>query len=89
MAGVGKPFENTVILTATGVIAIIINTCVITRWGRRRVFLTSGLILCGVVQLIIAAVYNAAPTSQSTLKLIVGLSVVYILGYNGDITSLF
>ena len=52
MAGVGKPFENAVVLVAVGVIAIIINTLVITRFGRRRVFLTVGLILCGIVQLV-------------------------------------
>lgn len=85
MAGVGKPFENSVILVAVGVIAIIINTCIITRWGRRRVFLVSGLLLCGVVQLIIAAVYDAKPTSQSTMKLVVGLTVVYIMAYNGQL----
>ena len=70
-----------------GVIAIIINTLVITRYGRRRVFLIVGLCLCGTVQLIIAAVYDARPTESSTLKLIVGLSVVYILAYNGMISS--
>ena len=84
MAGVGQPFENAVILVSVGVIAIIINTLVITRWGRRRVFLTVGLCLCGIVQLILAAVYNAQPTKSSTLKLIVGLSVIYILAYNGS-----
>ena len=88
MAGVGKPFENSVILVGVGVIAIIINTIVITRWGRRRVFLTAGLILCGVVQLIIAILYDLHPTNESTLKSIVGLSVVYILGYNGKNFSL-
>ncbi len=65
------------------VVAIIINPLVITRWGRRRVFLIVGLCLCGTVQLIIAAVYDARPTEESTLKLIVALSVVYILAYNG------
>ena len=71
------------ILVSVGVVAIILNTLVITRYGRRRVFLVVGLCLCGAVQLIIAAVYNARPTEESTLRLIVGLSVVYILAYNG------
>lgn len=87
MAGVGKPFENAVVLVTVGVIAIIINTMVITKYGRRRVFLVSGLLLCGVVQLIIAAVYDAQPTADSTLKLIVAMTVIYILGYNGMISS--
>ena len=72
------------ILVSVGVVAIILNTLVITRYGRRRVFLVVGLCLCGAVQLIIAAVYNARPTEESTLRLIVGLSVVYILAYNGE-----
>ena len=87
MAGVGKPFENAVVLNCTGVIAIIINSCVITRFGRRRIFLVVGLVLCAVFQLIIAAVYNAQPKSDSTLKLIVTMSVLYIVAYNGMISS--
>lgn len=87
MAGVGKPFENAVVLVTVGVVAIIINTCVITRFGRRRVFLTVGLILCALAQLILAAVYTAAPKAKSTMNCIVGISVVYILSYNGMISS--
>jgi MFS transporter, SP family, sugar:H+ symporter len=83
MAGVGQPFTNSVALVTVGVVAIIINTCVITRWGRRRVFLIVGLILCAITMLIIAAVYTAQPKKESTMKLIVGISVIYILGYNG------
>ncbi|KAK5734180.1 hypothetical protein LTR17_009163 [Elasticomyces elasticus] len=85
MAGVGKPFENSVALVAVGVVAIIINTCVITRFGRRRIFLISGLLLCAVTMLIIAAVYTVKPNDASTKNLIVAMSVIYILGYNGMI----
>ncbi|KAK3620600.1 hypothetical protein LTR56_023313 [Elasticomyces elasticus] len=74
MAGVGKPFENSVALVAVGVIAIIINTCVITRFGRRRIFLISGLLLCAVTMLIIAAVYTVKPNADSTKNLIVAMS---------------
>ncbi|KAK5118700.1 hypothetical protein LTR85_007906 [Meristemomyces frigidus] len=87
MAGVGKPFENSVALVTVGVFAIIVNTCIITRYGRRRVMLISGLILCAITMLIIAAVDTAAPNAESTKKLIVGISVIYILGYNGMISS--
>lgn len=83
MAGVGKPFENSVALVTVGVIAIIINTCIITRYGRRRVMLIAGLLLCAITMLIIAIVDTAAPNAESTKKLIVGISVIYILGYNG------
>lgn len=87
MAGVGEPFTMSIVLVCVGVIAVIINTLVITRYGYRRRFLIVGLVLCGAVQLILAAVYDARPTAPSTLKLLVGLSVVYILAYNGMISS--
>jgi len=74
--GVGEPFTMSIVLVCVGVIGVIINTLVITRFGYRRVFLMVGLVLCGAVQLILAAVYDAAPTAKSTLNLLVGLSVV-------------
>lgn len=87
MAGVGQPFQNSVILVALGVFAMAVNVCIITRWGRRRVFLTSGLILCGSVQLIVAAIFDAQPHNKSVLKAVVGLSIIYIIGFNGMISS--
>lgn len=87
MAKVGSAFENNCILTAVGVIAIIVNSCIITKFGRRRVFLFWGMILCGVCQLIVAVVYTISPGTQSTGKAIVGLSILYIVGYNGMIAT--
>lgn len=68
MAAVGSPFENACILTAVGVIAIMINSAVITRWGRRRFFLTTGMVLCGISQLIVAIVYDKLGAGTSTGK---------------------
>lgn len=82
MAGVGNAFENSCILTAIGVVAIILNIAVVTRIGRRRFFLTTGLIICGFSQLIVAAVYTVHPGTQATGRAIVGLSVVFIFAYN-------
>jgi SP family sugar:H+ symporter-like MFS transporter len=87
MAKVGSAFENSCILTAVGCIAIIINSCVITKWGRRRVFLFWGMIICGICQLLVAVVYTVQPGTQSTGKAIVGLSILYIVGYNGMIAT--
>lgn len=87
MAGVGDPFQNSIILVAVGVFAMAVNTCIITRWGRRRVFLINGLILCGIVQLTTAAIYDAQPRNKAVLKSVVGLSVIYIVGFNGMISS--
>lgn len=70
MAGVGSAFENSCILTGVGVFIILVNSAIITRYGRRRVFLTTGLIICGICQLIVAAVYTANPGTKSTGKVI-------------------
>ncbi|KAF4546292.1 MFS monosaccharide transporter [Lasiodiplodia theobromae] len=87
MAHIGDAFRNSCILTGVGVVAIVINTFVISRFGRRRVFLMAGMFLCGATQLIIAVVYTVKPGTVQTGKVIVGLSVVYIVGYNGMVAT--
>ena len=87
MASVGNAFENSCILTAVGVVAIMINISVVTHIGRRRLFLTTGLIICGFSQLIGAIVYTVHPGTESTGKVIVGMSVIFLLGYNGMIST--
>ncbi|KAF3392646.1 Maltose permease MAL31 [Penicillium rolfsii] len=87
MANVGNAFENSCILTALGVVAILANIAVITRIGRRRLFLTVGLLICGFSQLIIAIIYTIHPGTQGTGKAIVGLSVIFIFAYNGMVST--
>ena len=87
MAGIGDPFANSCILSSCGVVAIILNAVVITRYGRRRIFLMAGLVICGICQLIVACVYNAAPGTAQTGKVIVGISIIYIVSYNGGINT--
>ncbi|OOQ88800.1 general alpha-glucoside permease [Penicillium brasilianum] len=87
MANVGNAFENSCILTALGVVAILVNIAVITRIGRRRLFLIVGLIICGFSQLIVAIIYTIHPGTQATGKAIVGLSVIFIFAYNGMIST--
>ncbi|KAF1849238.1 MFS monosaccharide transporter-like protein [Cucurbitaria berberidis CBS 394.84] len=87
MAKVGSPFMNSCILTAVGVLAIMVNSCIISKYGRRRVFLMVGLSLCGITQIIIAAVSHVNPGTVGTGKVIVGLSVIYICGYNGMVAA--
>lgn len=82
MANVGNSFENACILTAVGVAAILINSAVITHIGRRRIFLIIGMFLCGLAQLLTAVVYTISPGTVATGRAIVGLSVLYIAGYN-------
>ncbi|KAF2689160.1 general substrate transporter [Lentithecium fluviatile CBS 122367] len=87
IAKVGNAFQNACILTATGVAVIILNSCVISKIGRRRVFLMTGMSICGVSQFAIAAVWHVNPGTVSTGRAIVGLSVIYICGYNGMVAT--
>jgi hypothetical protein len=59
---------NSCILTSVGVLAVMINSSVISKIGRRRVFLMTGLSICGIAQLIIAAVYHVQPGTVGTGK---------------------
>ena len=68
MAHVGNAFQNSCIMTAVGVAVIIINSCVISKIGRRRVFLMIGMFICGVSQFIVAAVYHVSPGTVRTGK---------------------
>ncbi len=61
MAGITNAFQNSVILTTLGVLAIIVNSAVITHIGRRRVFLVTGLLICGLAQLLTAIIYTVNP----------------------------
>ncbi|GAB1315359.1 Major facilitator-type transporter ecdD (Fragment) [Madurella fahalii] len=87
MAGIGNAFENACILISVAVVAILVNSALVTHFGRRRVFLISGMLLCGVAQLLTAVIYHVNPGAKSTGQAIVGLSVVYILGYNGMVAT--
>ncbi|KAK7696813.1 hypothetical protein SLS64_014192 [Diaporthe eres] len=87
MANIGNSFENSCILTAVGVFAIILNSAVVTHIGRRRVFLTVGLFICGLSQLLTAIIYTIQPGTQSTGKGIVALAIIYIFGYNGMVAT--
>jgi len=73
MAHVDNPFGMSCIMTAVGVVVIIINSCVISKIGRRRVFLMIGMSICGVSQFIIAAVYHVNPGTVSTGKVSLSL----------------
>ncbi|ROV89389.1 hypothetical protein VSDG_08647 [Cytospora chrysosperma] len=87
MANIGNSFENNCILTGVGVAGILINSAVITHIGRRRVFLMIGLLICGLSQLLTAVIYTVQPGTKSTGRAVVGLAVLYILAYNGMVST--
>ncbi len=87
MSKVANPFAMTNVLSAMGILAIIFNSLIVVRYGRRRVIITTGLILCGVFQLIIAIVYTKNPGTTSTGQVLVGFTCIYMMSYNGMIAT--
>lgn len=82
MARVSNPFAMSCVLSTVGLLALVANSLVIVRWGRRRVMMMTGLILCGFLQLIMAVVYDKNPGTVETGKVIIGLTTIYISSYN-------
>ncbi|OAL43340.1 MFS monosaccharide transporter-like protein [Pyrenochaeta sp. DS3sAY3a] len=87
MAQTGSPFENTCILLGVASASALVNSAAIRKYGRRRVFLVTGTIICGISQLICAAVYDKKGPSTSTGKVIIGFTILYIAAYNGMIST--
>ncbi|RYP77498.1 hypothetical protein DL771_001071 [Monosporascus sp. 5C6A] len=85
MARVPNPFAMSCVFSTVGLMALVANSLIIVRYGRRRVLLMSGLITCGILQLIIAIVYDQNPGTAQTGKVIIGLSTMYISSYNAMI----
>ncbi|KAL2022954.1 hypothetical protein VTK56DRAFT_4169 [Thermocarpiscus australiensis] len=87
MSKVANPFGMSNVLSVMGILAIFFNSLIVVRYGRRRVTLMIGLGLCGILQLIIAIVYDKQPGAASTGAVLVALTCVYMMSYNGMISS--
>jgi hypothetical protein len=87
MAKVANPFAMSNVLSCIGILAIIANSLIIVRFGRRRVLLMTGLLLCGVLQLIVAVIYDKQPGTKRTGIIIVAFSCLYMFCYNGMIAT--
>jgi hypothetical protein len=82
MAKVQDPFAMSNVLSTIGILAIITNSLIIVKFGRRRVLLMTGLLCCGLLQLIVAVVYDKQPGTTTTGKVIISLSCLYMFSYN-------
>lgn len=82
MAKVANPFAMGCVLSAIGLLALVLNSLIVVRYGRRRVLLMSGLGTCGVLQLIVAIVYDKNPGAKATGEVLVALSCLYMMSYN-------
>ncbi|KAF1967381.1 monosaccharide transporter-like protein [Bimuria novae-zelandiae CBS 107.79] len=87
MAKVTNPFAMSNVLSTIGILAIIANSLIIVKFGNRRVLLMTGLLNCGILQLIIAIVYDKQPGTKSTGTVIIALSCLYMFNYNGLIAT--
>ncbi|KAL2152802.1 hypothetical protein VTH82DRAFT_3957 [Thermothelomyces myriococcoides] len=87
MADIGDTFQNSCILTTVGIVAILINGAVVIKFGRRRVFLMAGMLLCGLIHLLMAVVYTAKPSANSASEAVAALAVIYIFFYNSMVTT--
>ena len=82
MAHVANPFGMSCVLSTLGLVAILINSAIVVRYGRRRVLLLSGLTVCGILQLITAVTYDKNPGTKATGKVLVALACLYMMSYN-------
>lgn len=82
MANVDDPFAMSNVLSTIGLVSLIVNSFIVVRWGRRRRMLMAGLVGCGVLQLIVAIVYDKDPGTATTGKVLVALSCLYMMSYN-------
>lgn len=85
MANVEDPFAMSNVLSTVSILAIITNSFLTVRFGRRRLCLMSGFTVCGICQLVIAIVYDKNPGTPTTGKITVALSCVYMWAYNVSI----
>ncbi|KAF1935862.1 general substrate transporter [Clathrospora elynae] len=87
MSKVSDPFAMSNVLSTVSIFAFVANSFIVVRYGNRRVLLMTGLLTCGILQLIIAIVYHKAPNEKSTGKVTVGLTAIYMFSYNGMIST--
>ncbi|KAH8712200.1 monosaccharide transporter-like protein [Phaeosphaeriaceae sp. PMI808] len=87
MAKVSDPFAMSNVLSAISILAFVANSFIVVRFGNRRNLLMTGLLVCGILQLIIATVYQHNPNAKSTGKVTVGLTGIYMFSYNGMIST--
>lgn len=87
MAGIKQPFEQSVGLAATAVGFSIVTTLAITKMGYRRQWLVTGLIICAVCNIVMAATYQAYPGSRASGIVTITMFHVFNIGYIGMVLT--
>lgn len=87
MAGIKKPFEQSVGLAASALGFSILNTLFITKMGYRRQWLVIGLLICAVCNVVMAAAYTASPGSHASGIVTIAMFHVFNIGYIGMVLT--
>ncbi|KAK0380680.1 hypothetical protein CLIM01_01960 [Colletotrichum limetticola] len=83
VAQVEHPFAMTNVLSTAGLLAILANAFIVVRYGRRRLMLINGLVICGCLQLIMAVTYDKQPHTINAGKVLVAMSCIFMVAFNG------
>lgn len=81
MAGIKKPFEQSVGLAASALGFSILTSLVITKMGYRRPWLMIGLLICAACNIVMAAAYSAHPNSHESGIVTISMFHLFNLGY--------
>lgn len=87
MAGIKKPFEQSVGLAASALGFSILNTLFITKMGYRRQWLVIGLLICAVCNVVMAAAYTVSPGSHASGIVTISMFHVFNIGYIGMVLT--
>lgn len=87
MANIKKPFEQSVGLAASALGFSILNTLFITKMGYRRQWLITGLFICAVCNVVMAAAYTASPGSRASGIVTITMFHVFNIGYIGMVLT--
>ncbi|CAI4218949.1 unnamed protein product [Parascedosporium putredinis] len=85
IAKVSDPFAMSNVLSAIGLLGLIVGASLVVRYGRRRVLLIGGLLGCGTLQLAMAVTYDKHGGTPEAGKAIVALCSVFMFVYVGAI----
>ncbi|OHE95099.1 hypothetical protein CORC01_09623 [Colletotrichum orchidophilum] len=83
VARVEHPFAMTNVLSTAALLAIIANAFIVVRYGRRRIMLINGLVICGCLQLTMAVAYDKQPHTITAGKVLVAMSCIFMIAFNG------
>ncbi|KAF2017480.1 putative transporter [Aaosphaeria arxii CBS 175.79] len=83
IAGVTKPFEYSILQSCIAFIGVNVGMYAIKHWVGRRTILIMGAALCGLCQLASAIAATVDSASQTTGKVLVAFTVLFMFFYNG------